>query len=147
MTGGANPQSTLYAYSLLNDLTQISQGAQTRTYGYDQLGRLTSAATPESGPVTYSYLNSAGQPCSGDPSAVCYTVDARGVTTTSTYSDPLSRLTQVDYNPGASGVPATPSVSYVYGTSAAANNNGRLLTMTDGLGSETYGYDALGRVT
>jgi RHS repeat-associated protein len=53
----------------------------------------------------------------------------------------------VDYAVGTSGVPATPSISYAYGTNIAQNNNGRLLKMTDGLGSETYSYDILGRVT
>ena len=38
-------------------------------------------------------------------------------------------------------------VCFVYGTNAASNNNGRLLTMTDGVGGEEYTYDALGRVT
>ncbi len=147
MTGGANPQSTTYSYNLLNDLTQVNQGQQLRQYVYDQLGRLTSASTPESGTVTYGYLNSAGGLCSGNPFAVCFSTDARGVTVTNTYNDPLSRLTNVDYSVGPSGVPATPSIAYSYGTSAAANNNGRLLKMTDGLGSENYSYDIMGRVT
>jgi RHS repeat-associated protein len=72
--------------------------------------------------------------------------DARGVITNYTY-DTLNRLTQVSYNVGSTGVPATPQVTYTYGTSSASNNNGRLVTMTDGVGSESYTYDVMGRVT
>ena len=72
--------------------------------------------------------------------------DARGVITTCRY-DPLNRLQQISYNVGATGVAATPVVNFTYGTSAAQKNNGRLLTMTDGVGSETYSYDILGRMT
>src|SRR5262249_14291547 len=46
------------------------------------------------------------------------------------------------------GVPATPTVTYTYGANTSANNNGRLLTMTDGVGSESYTYDStVGRIT
>jgi len=34
---------------------QVAQGAQTRTYVYDELGRLTSETNPESGTTTYYY--------------------------------------------------------------------------------------------
>ncbi len=63
-----------------------------------------------------------------------------GVITTYGY-DPLNRLQQISYNVGTTGVPATPAVTFAYGTNALQNNNGRLLTMTDGAGSETYSYD------
>ncbi|HEY3102502.1 MAG TPA: RHS repeat domain-containing protein [Pyrinomonadaceae bacterium] len=39
---GLNYQ-TSYSYDVLNDLTQVSQGSQTRTFIYDSLKRLTSA--------------------------------------------------------------------------------------------------------
>ncbi|MGH9455556.1 MAG: hypothetical protein ACRD2O_16470 [Terriglobia bacterium] len=75
----------------------MNQGAQTRSYSYDMLGRLLSASTPEmvathgtQGTATYSYGDS-GSPCSGDPSEVCSRTDARGITTTYTY-DALNRL-------------------------------------------------------
>ena len=53
----------------------------------------------------------------------------------------------MSYNVGTSGVPATSTVTLSYGTSAAQFNNGRLISMTDGTGSEAYAYDALGRTT
>jgi YD repeat-containing protein len=72
--------------------------------------------------------------------------DARGVITAYTY-DGLNRPYQVSYNVGSTGVPATPTVSYTYGTSSASNNNGRLLSVADGSNTETYSYDILGQVT
>jgi RHS repeat-associated protein len=68
------------------------------------------------------------------------------VITTYTY-DGLNRPYQVSYNVGATGVPATSTVTYTYGTSSASNNNGRLLTVADGSNTETYSYDLLGQVT
>jgi len=38
-------------------------------------------------------------------------------------------------------------VTYAYGTTAAQNNIGRLITLTDGVGSESYSYEVMGRVT
>ncbi|MGH9670723.1 MAG: hypothetical protein ACRD3A_11510, partial [Terriglobales bacterium] len=115
--------------------------AQTRSYVYDSLSRLTSAATPESGTVSYFYTTAGGSACSADPSLVCRRTDARSVTSTYSY-DGLNRLTGISYSDG------TPAAAYAYGASAASNNNGRLLTA--GAGSfytETYSYDAIGRVT
>jgi len=60
--------------------------------------------------------------------------------------DTLNRLYEISYNVGTTGVPATPTVTYSYGTDPTKDNNGRLLTVTDGAGSETYSYGILGRV-
>ncbi len=129
---------TTYGYTLLDALATVTQGVQGRTYGYDDLGRLLNARTPETNnqPVSYQY---------NDFGLVTQRTDARGVITTYSY-DTLNRLTSINYSVPA-GVPATSAVSFSYGTSPASNNNGRLLTMTDGVGSETYSYDVLGRVT
>ena len=52
----ANPnQDTLYAYDTLNNLTTVTQGAQTRTFTYDALSRLRAATNPESGAIDYTY--------------------------------------------------------------------------------------------
>ncbi len=132
-------QETSYAYNVLDLLTTVTQGVQTRTYNYDDLGRLLSASTPETNYqlVGYQY---------NDFGLVRQRTDTRGVITTYDY-DGLNRLRQVSYNVGSTGVPATATVVYTYGTDPNQNNNGRLLTMTDGVGSETYTYDTLGRVT
>jgi len=128
---------TGYTFSVLGPPLTVTQGVQTRTSVYDGMGRLTSETTPEAGTVGYQY-NSWDK--------ISQRTDARGVITTYNY-DTLNRPYTVTYNVGSSGVPATGSVTYTYGTSATQFNNGRLLTITDGSGSETFSYDLLGRTT
>jgi RHS repeat-associated protein len=144
-TNGGGPSmsaavATYYTYDVMDDLTQVTDRTnQTRTYVYDGLGRLTSSAVPETGNVAtqfvYDSFNNLTQ-----------RTDPRGVVTTYGY-DGLNRLAQVSYNVGSSGVPATPTVSYTYGTSASSFNNGLLASMTDGAGTDTYTYDKMGRKT
>ncbi len=130
--GGALTVDTTYTYTVLDVLTQVSEGVQTRTYNYDGLVRLTSAATPEAGTVNYQY---------NAFDLVTQRTDARGVITTYSY-DTLNRLTGISYNVGSTGVPATPAVTFGYDAGgAAANALGRLTSMTDGVGSETYTYE------
>ena len=128
---------TSYTYTVLGDVASVTQGSQTRSFAYDGMGRLTSETTPEAGTTSYQYNSF---------DLITQKTDARGVITTYTY-DTLNRLTQVSYNVGTTGVAATPTVTYSYGTSASQNNNGRVITMTDGPGSESYTYDILGRLT
>jgi RHS repeat-associated protein len=131
--------TTSYTYDPMNNLTQVSQGSQTRTYEFDGLSRKTSETTPEAGQVTFSY---------NSDSLLTSRTDARGVVTTYTYDSSLNRLTQISYNVSCcSTVASTNSVGYTYGTSSASNNNGRLTQMTDGPGQENYTYDSLGRMT
>lgn len=52
---GSPNQATAYSYNALDNLTRVTQGAQTRTFAYDSLSRLTSASNPESGTMAYSY--------------------------------------------------------------------------------------------
>ena len=56
--------------------------------------------------------------------------DGNGITTTYTYADPESRLTDITYPAGTIG-----SVHYAYDT------YGRRSQMTDGTGGQTYAYD------
>jgi RHS repeat-associated protein len=149
LTGGTNagtptapsldhPLQTLYTYNVLDELTRSVQGVQQRTFAYDSLGRLTQAVTPEAGTVSNTYTSFG---------LVQTRTDARGVITSYGY-DGLNRLTQISYNVGSTGVPATPTVSFGYDAGgAAANALGRLTGLTDGVGGESYTYDALGRTT
>jgi len=135
----ATPVATTYAFNVANQITGVNTGTQSRTYIYDALGRRTSASTPElAGQAVAMQYN--------DLSLLIQSTDVRGVITTYTY-DTLNRPASLSYNVGSTGVPATPSISYTYGTSATNLNNGKLLTMTDGSGSETYTYDTMGRKT
>lgn len=128
---------TAYVYTVLDKITSVTQGAQTRTFNYDDAGRLASETTPEGGTTGFQYNNF---------DKITQRTDARGVITTYNY-DTLNRLYQISYNVGTTGVAATPTVTYTYGTDTTKYNNGRLLTVTDGAGSETYSYDLLGRTT
>jgi RHS repeat-associated protein len=133
-----HPLQTVYTYDGLDNLTNVTQGVQQRQFIYDSLGQLTSATTPEAGTVSYTYGSFTG--------LVATRTDARNVVTNYSY-DGLNRLYQVSYNVGTSGVPATPTTTLTYGSNASQNNKGRLITMTDGVGSENYSYDVLGRTT
>jgi RHS repeat-associated protein len=150
---GTRHLTTTYTYDVLGHLRGVSQGAmgpvngqqlagQSRSYVYDDLGRLTSTSTPESGAVSTFYSSSQGAACSGDPTAVCRKVDARGIVTSFAYSDPLNRLTSVSYSD------TTPSVIFSYdGGGQAAFALGRLTSVTEGTNSQTLIYDNLGRTT
>jgi RHS repeat-associated protein len=137
-------QPTNYTYDVLDDLTVVSQGAQTRTFVYDSLKRLTSATNPESGTVSYGYDAN---------SNLTSKVDARSITTTLAY-DALNRVTSKSYN----DTPQTPAISYFYDAQTLPGgapsfsrgfSTGRLVAITYGGGSSegTYrGYGQMGRV-
>jgi RHS repeat-associated protein len=128
---------TSYANGVLNKVSSITQGSQSRTFNYDGMGRLTSEVLPENGTTSYQYNTF---------DKLTQRTDNRGVITTYSY-DTLNRPYQTIYNVGSTGVPATATVTDSYGSSPTQLNNGRLLTMTDGTGSQTYTYDVMGRVT
>ena len=141
---------TLYTYNVLDALVSATDdaGTQTRTYTYDNLGRLVSTVTPEGGQTCFGTRT--GTTCNQDGydsfDNLLTRTDARGVVTSYTY-DGLNRLKGTGYNVGTTGVPATASVILTYGTNASQFNNGALITMTDGVGSENYSYNALEQLT
>jgi RHS repeat-associated protein len=142
-------QQTSYAYNVLDELKTVTQGSQTRTYVYDALGRLFTSTTPEGGTICFG--TTSGGSCAANTgydnfNDLLYRTDARGVVTSYTY-DGLNRLKGVSYNVGSTGVPSTSPISFTYGTSASQFNNGALITMTDGVGSENYSYNALEQLT
>jgi RHS repeat-associated protein len=162
LTGGAGSGSSLtattatfYTYDAADHLTQVVQGLQTRAFAYDGLGRATSITTPEAGTDNFSYTNS-GSLCAGSAKVVCQKTDARGITTTYIY-DSLSRLTGKAYSnttlmPNVCTTSPPNSISahvcnYYDAGGATAYANGRLTSVTDPSGSETFSYDANGRVT
>jgi RHS repeat-associated protein len=141
-------QPTSYSYDPIGNLTQVIQGAQTRTFTYSSLSRLTSVSNPESGLVQYLYdangnlvlkidprtrsgnstLSSCSIPYTGNQIATCYEYDS------------LNRIKSRAYNDG------TPNVSYAYDT--LANGKGKLTSVSSAISTTSYmAYDALGRVT
>jgi RHS repeat-associated protein len=136
--GNALTQQTSYSYDVFDNVNSVSQGVQTRTFVYDALGRLTDSTTPEAGHSQFQYDNF---------NLLKQRTDARGVISTYSY-DNLNRPYQISYDVShATGVQATPTVTLTYGTNATQFNNGRLITMTDGVGSENYTYNNLGEMT
>ena len=106
---------TQYSYDVLNDLTGVTQNAQssgntqTRSYTYDDLGRMTSETNPESLKTTYTFDSDAT--CGNFWGDLVKKVDAVGNTSCFEY-DPLQRLSQVTYSgPYAS---TTPNRFFVY---------------------------------
>jgi YD repeat-containing protein len=79
---------TSYSYDSLDDLITVTQGSQTRTFGYDSSKRLTSAMNPESGLINYQY------DANGN---LQVKTDARGVSSHISY-DALNRNTRRCYN-------------------------------------------------
>lgn len=137
--------NTCYKHDALNNLIQVVQQGETRTYTYDQIGRLTSATDPESQQhtVSTSYMSGANQ-CSGDPTLPCSRTDAR-FTTTFSY-DALNRLTGKTYTD-----PNTPSISYFYDQTSyngltITNGKGRRTGMSDSSGQTAWSFDPAGRV-
>lgn len=134
-------QPTSYSYNVLGNLVTVSQGAQTRTFSYDSLSRLRTAANPEAGTTRYTY---------DDSGNLITRQDARSITTTITY-DAISRPTAKTYSDG------TPRIDYFYDTQSLPTGaptfdrghaKGRLVAVTYGGGSAgTYrGYDGRGLV-
>jgi RHS repeat-associated protein len=154
---GSLTVQTLYTYTVLDQLTSTADApstpTQTRNYAYDALGRLLSSVTPEGGTTCFG---TKGTSCNTDGydnfNNLKYRTDARGVVTSYGY-DGLNRLTQVSYNVGTTGVPATSTISLTYGLDSScvsahgAGCIGQLITMTDGPGSENYTYNSLEQVT
>ncbi len=130
---------TTYAYDVLDDLTTVTQGIQTRTFNYDSLKRLQSATNPESGTVSYEYDNN---------SNLRFKTDARGVVTENRY-DALNRVTTILYRVNGQPDPSTGDVEYLYDN--ATNGKGRLwLTYRWGAKPSHTAvglYDAMGRMT
>lgn len=110
---------------------------QSRTWNFDGLGRVTSYATPEAGTVTMEY-DSLGR--------TIESTDARGVVTSWAYDESNDNSIVVSYDVnGATGVAATPPVTWTFGTDETANENGRLISAVQTGYSEDYTYDSMGR--
>jgi RHS repeat-associated protein len=157
-SGNTLTLQTSYTYNVHDELTQVTQGSQTRAYVYDALWRLVSATTPEAGMVCFGTVSGGICQQNGYDSFnnLLYRTDARGVVTNYLY-DSLNRITGIAYPTIPSGVAAMPNVCkangsasnnanvcFSYGTSAASLNNGRLISMADSSGSESHIYDQFG---
>jgi RHS repeat-associated protein len=155
---------TTYTYDALDRLVQVNQGAQTRSFGYDSLGRLTHQKLAERD----AKLNPSGDWVEAGQWSDVFTydnrsnltqhVDARGVKTIFKYKDaegvedPLNRLLRVEYDKSGSpanlsvNIPVAPNVSYAYVT-AGDKRRVQNVTVDQGMGNETMSYDSEGRLS
>jgi RHS repeat-associated protein len=137
--------ATCYSHNLLNNLTNVVQGTQSRSFSFDPLGRMISSTTPENGTTYFYYTKSDGvTACSGEQSAVCRRTDSLNVTTTYVY-DQLNRLVSKLYSDG------TASVNFYYDQTTyngmtINNGKGRRTGMSDASGTTAWDYDAAGNV-
>ena len=151
----APADETDYTYDALDDLTQVNQWGGSygtapdlqRTFSYDGIARLTSSSNPETGTISYFYLNSGGGLCSGDPTNVCVRTDAIPTTTTYSYDADNNLI-------GKSYSDSTPAATFVYqhGTGSSSDNaNGRVIQEYAGSSSSplastgNISYDQMGR--
>jgi YD repeat-containing protein len=155
LSGGA--MYTAYSYDALDRLLLVNQGAQTRRFRYDSLGRLTHQKLAERDAT----LDDNGQWVGAgqwsdvffyDTRNLTQHVDARGVKTIFIYNgDPLNRLLEVQYD--KSGSPANlsaniadaPNVSYSYMTSGD-KRRAENVSVSNGMGNEQLSYDSEGRL-
>lgn len=132
---------TSYTNDALGNLTQVVQnGSHQRTFSYDSLSHLLTAANPESGTITYAYNNDG---------TLLSKKDARNITTCfGTWNgtacdgagyDVVNRLTKVTYSN------ADPTVTYTYDQPAclgltSCQNIGQRTSAIDAAGSEAWSY-------
>jgi len=121
--------TTNYTLNARDQITQINQEGQTRTFSYDGYGRLSQCVKPEQGTTNYSYLSD---------DTVQTITDARGATSTFGYNN-RGLVTSITYGVPA-GVAATPNVTFGY------DSAGNRTSMTDGLGSVSYVYNPLSQL-
>ena len=136
--------TTTYSYALATHTTTITQGAQTRTFQTDWLGRTILVQEPESGQTTYSYAyNGTGLVVTRNRPKANQT-SASVLTTTTTQYDSLGRVVNITYTDG------TPTKTFAYDASAGwgvtqTNFKGRLSEAGISGAATIYGYDPLGR--
>lgn len=122
--------TTSYEHDVLGNLRSVQQGAQTRSFVYDSLSRLTRSSQPESGTILYGY------DANGN---LTNRTDARGVVTDIQY-DALNRPRSRTFSDG------TASVGMAYDDPAVSYSIGRLSHAEAGMTRSEYRqYDATGR--
>ncbi|HEY0763635.1 MAG TPA: S8 family serine peptidase [Pyrinomonadaceae bacterium] len=122
--------TTNYTYNVRDQLTNINQVSQNRSFSYDGYGRMAQRVTPEQGTTNYTYyLNDLPQTVT----------DARGAIAAFTYNA-RHLVTNINYTVSGA-VAATPNLTFGY------DSAGNRTSMTDGLGSVSYVYNTNSQLT
>lgn len=140
---------TRYTYNSLGLLATTTDAlGKTWSYGYNNLGYLTSSTDALSRPTTYQpdllgqmrseTINSKSQSWSYNADGTLKSYTDQGGRVTEYGYDPTGRLSSLDYTPLSS---TGDDVTLTYTT------NDLLQSVQDSLGTTTYGYDALNRMT
>ena len=137
---------TSYSYNPAAFQTAVTQGAQTRVFTSDSLGREVSAQEPESGLTGYSYAYNAIGLLATRTKPRANQTDPNVRTTTQTQYDALGRVVSVNYNDGT----AAKLYSYDKAVDPSDTNVlGRLaqqgVATAAGAAIESFGYDPMGR--
>lgn len=124
---------TGYDYDAVGNLTsRTDPKSHTTSYGYDDAHQLTSLRSPLGGRWTFDYDAAGNRTRTVTAAGNATPADGDG-TISATY-DPLGRQTTIDYSGG------TPDVTFGY-------DQLRRTSMTDGAGTETYGYNPADELT
>ena len=126
---------TTYTYDLSGNLASaIDSEGNVASYQYDSLRRRVESRDPNLGEWRYEY-NANGK--------LVAQRDAKGQQTTYEYDPGSRRIAKTTL----AGTAKAETVTWTYDESRDGyDNTGRVTTMTDSVGSETYDYDAAGRV-
>lgn len=137
-----NALKTSYQYDILNNLTTVNQGIQTRSFAYSSLSRLITANNPESDVISYAYDENGN---------LVQKKDARNVKTNYVY-DALNRVTDRSYQDESPLQRATLPVKYIYDSNNIANSKGKLTKVITGTVNSPFAvteyqeFDLMGRV-
>jgi len=151
-----NGYTTVYAYDAQNNLLRVDQKGsapadstqwRSRQFTYDRLGRLLTAANPESGTIFYAYDANGNLLQKTGPAA---NQAGTATQTTSFCYDGMNRITGKAYSAQTCQNGYLPqglaAVSYVYDIGANAAK-GHLTSWTDQAGSANYSYDVAGHIS
>ena len=133
VTGSTEPVA--YTYDALYRMKTLTDGGgHTTSYFYNTAGYLAQAVYPGAGmptaPLPAGTADTLTYPSYDGAGNVLSRTDGRNVTTTYSYTDPESALTDITYPAGTIG-----NIHLSY------DAYGRRKSMSDGTGSQTYAYD------
>jgi RHS repeat-associated protein len=141
-------QPTFYTYNANGQLVKVTQGAQSRIFLFDSIGRLVRVSQPEqivnaslalTDPITNNSQWTTGSTYDANGNTLT-TTDAKGVTMTQTF-DALNRALTRTYSD------STPTITYTYDDPNVNFSKGQLTKVSSSVSvTEHTDFDPLGRV-